>query len=445
MERLITPAYIHKLFEGGEYIQAYTSAFFLFAKHPDDYEKGLLFLRAAIFVERLDSVKSTLNDLAEQIPAQSFNLLMFQVHLCNLNIEGAWQHLKQSSLPEDSVAYHDCAFRIALQAHNLSAALDHLTAIERKTNRPLSHHLKKFEILKIQGEYDQIQNQISLLQKHIQPTDKFANALLILWEAGIAHSRREFAKSLHISEQLIRNFASDSLLSVHVQPAAKPWTRHRQHQLIRDLERLMILHQLPLFLVAGSILGPTREGDFFLCDKDIDLGVLDADFEPVAQKIIDSGYFDDVSPPNYFIGYKQLRHRATGFTVDITHYHTKGGQIHAIWQDTSGEILRETVFDRFTLREVMFPNLRCSLLAPDPVDIYLTNMYGDWKTPNPYFDTVIAACNLKCLTPFLVSLGFIKIADALLNKNIKKAKSGIQHLFDAGFQSQLLADVNDLL
>ena len=84
------------------------------------------------------------------------------------------------------------------------------------------------------------------------------------------------------------------------------------------------MHQVPLFLVAGSVLALVREGDFFLSDKDIDLGVFDADFERATALLINSPYFDDVSPPNYFLGYTQLRHRATGFTVDVTRYSIEG-------------------------------------------------------------------------------------------------------------------------
>jgi hypothetical protein len=73
------------------------------------------------------------------------------------------------------------------------------------------------------------------------------------------------------------------------------------------------------------------------------------------------------------------------------------------------------------------------------------SLYGDWRTPDPHFDTVVAARNLAALTPFLHSLGMIKIADALLSWQPKKVKAGVRHLHDHGFHSALLSQINDLI
>jgi hypothetical protein len=233
--------------------------------------------------------------------------------------------------------------------------------------------------------------------------------------------------------------------SLNAPLAQKSWTRRRQHHIIKDLERIILQHDLPIFMVAGSLLSLVRDGDFFLSDKDMDVGVLGADFERTTQLLIDSRYFDDVSPAQYFVGYKQLRHRATGFIVDVTHYQVHSEKIHAIWKHVSGEVLRQTSFPLFELKEAFFPSLACRVLIPDQPEIYLTSLYGDWRTPNPHFNTVVAACNLCKITPFLLSLSFIKIADDLLNNRFLKAKASVKHLHDQSFQSPLLTHIYDLL
>lgn len=459
---MLNSALIRAMLENGEYVRAHASALTLFAQQPHDYELGLLFLQTAIFIERVESVIDVLSDVrgdvlsdevsdtlsqnSAQMSPQSRQLLLFQAHLCAGNFALAWQHLHATGLAKDSVAFHDCAYRIDVQEFNLSAALARLEIIEGLIDRPLAHFIKKFEILKLQGKYSDISRQIQFLRNAIAQSDTQAHAQLQLWQAGVAHNEHNFAASLSISEQVIRDFL-DSVATpqecgkISAGLPSRTWTRQRQHRVIKDLERLILIHDLPLFMVAGSLLSLVREGDFFLTDKDIDLGLLDADFEQASQLLVNSRYFDDISPPNYFVGYKQLRHRATGFTVDLTHYHTKNDQVHAIWGHVSGEILRQTTFAQFHLREEFFPSLRCRVLVPHQVDEYLTSLYGQWRIPNPYFDTVVAACNLCQLTPFLISLSFIRIANALQSGRYQVANASIKHLHDCSFQSPLLTQI----
>ncbi len=445
MSNTLPPAVIHTLLANGEFIQAHASALALYAQQADNYELGLLFLQTANLIERADSVIAVLHDIANRIPPQTLHLLLFQAYLCDRNYPAAWQHLAQTGLAKESVAFHDCAFRIALQEHHLPAALAHLSAIEQLAERPLTHFFKKFEIFKLQGKYAEIAQHIAMLQQAIPANAQIEQQQLQLWQAGIAHSQHDFAHSLRITEQLIGAFINTPTSKAQAKPAAKAWTRQRQHQVIKDIERLVLMHQLPLFMVAGSLLSLVREGDFFLSDKDIDLGLLDGDFAQVTDLLIKSGYFDDISPPNYFVGYTQLRHRATGFTVDVTRYHSEAEHIYATWGHISGEVLRQTRFAKFSLREQQFASLRCRLLIPAQTDQYLSSMYGDWRTPDPHFDTVIAACNLCALTPFLHSLSFIKIADALQSQRWIKAQSSIKHLHDHGFHSPLLNQLQSQL
>ncbi len=446
MSNTLTPAAVNALFEKNAFIEAYAAALALFAQQPGDYETGLIFLRTAIFIERVDGVIALLHDLSARVPPQSLHLLLFQAYLCDGQFKAAWQHLQQTGLPTNSMAFHDCAYRIHFQQYNLSAALEQLNAKERLGDCTLDHFLKKLEIFKLQGQFADSRQQLAMLQSSVPQSETKTRAQLQLWHAGIAHDEHDFALGLRITGQLIEDFLALPQVEqrVNVAMKTKPWTRQRQHQVIKDLEHLILLHALPMFMVAGSVLSLVREGDFFINDKDLDLGLLDADFEHATQLLIDSPHFDDISPANYFVGYKQLRHRATGLIVDVTHYQTNNEEVHAIWRHVSGEILRKTVFAKFALREAFFPSLRCRVLIPDQVETYLETLYGDWRTPDKNFDTVIAARNLSELTPFLLSLGFIKIADALHNDHYKKARSTVEHLQDNGYQHRLLTKIHEL-
>ncbi len=446
----LAPTVIQTLIEKGEFISAHASALQLFVQRPDDYELGVIFLRTAIFIERVDSVIAVLHDLSARIPPQTLHLLSFQAHLCCGHFSAAWQHLQQSGLAKESVAFHDCAFLIALQEHDLPAAMAHLTAIERQVDRPLQHFFKKFDIWKQQGRYADITQQLAMLQANVPPNFRIEHLHLRLWQAGVAHDLRQFERSVSITEQIIADVLATPLVPPLAQlanpaaPTTKPWTRQQQHQVVKDLERLTLMHDLPLFMVAGSLLSLVREGDFFLSDKDMDLGLLDGDFASVLRLLVDSGVFIDVSPSAYFVGFAQLRHRATGFMLDVTHYHERNQHIHAIWAHVSGEVFRETVFAKFALREACFPSLRCRVLIPDPPEPYLASLYGDWRTPDPYFDTVLAARNLSGVTRFLHSLAMIKMADAVVNQQWQKVKAGVTHLRAGGVHSALFTQIDNL-
>lgn len=429
----------------GEFVAAHANALMLLNSHPADYAVGRLFLQTAFYAERVESVGALLADLRDGIPAQMSALLNLQANLHCGDFDGAQRCLQQSGLTENSLIFHDCAYRIAFRQHKLESALTHLDAMERFGARPLEHFLAKFEILKLQGRYPAITDAIQQLLPLVDAESVSARWQLKLWQAGIAHSELRFQDSVMLAQDLIGEYLASPMAQQTVDaPPAKPWTRQRQHQVMADLERLILQHKLPVFLAAGSLLALVREGDFFASDKDIDLGVVEAGAEGVAQTLVASGYFDDISPPGYFIGYKQMRHRRTDFIVDIAQYQAVGEKLMACWRHPSGQVLREAVFPHFGLRDWDHLVLRCRIPVPDDLEAYLGSMYGNWRTPDPQFDTVIAACNLTGLTDFLLSLTQIRISHALLGnaRNTAKALSG--HLQKRGVHSELLECIDAL-
>ncbi|MBI3229573.1 MAG: hypothetical protein HYZ45_05140, partial [Burkholderiales bacterium] len=234
MRNTLTPDHVQQLFKNGQFIEAHATALALYAQQPDDYELGLLFLQTALFIERADSVIAVLQDIGRDIPAQTRHLLLFQAQLGHGNCGAAWQHLAQTGLAPNSLSFHECAFRIASKEHQLDRALSHLQAIEGLSDVSLAHFFKKFEILKLQGKYDEIGRQITQLQQLIPRTATTEQAQLKLWQAGIAHDKHHFTQSLEITTQLLE----DCLLQAgpHPVPASeqpvKTWTRQRQHQVI---------------------------------------------------------------------------------------------------------------------------------------------------------------------------------------------------------------------
>lgn len=146
---------------------------------------------------------------------------------------------------------------------------------------------------------------------------------------------------------------------------------------ILDLRRAFEDLGVPYFFAAGTALGFVRSGGPLSADSDIDIGVLDADFdrERLLEYFTADRMFEiDVHPHSRKIG---LRHRA-GAPIDIFPFYADGDRVY-----------HDGVFVRwcntpFSVEDIDVRGVR--LPVPSPSEQYLTENYGDWRTPNSAFD-----------------------------------------------------------
>ena len=92
--------------------------------------------------------------------------------------------------------------------------------------------------------------------------------------------------------------------------------RHAQLELLAEFDRVCRGHDLPYFALYGTLLGAARHGGFIPWDDDLDLGMLRADYERLAQvapeALGDRFFFQTVdSDPHYGCMFGKLRLRET--------------------------------------------------------------------------------------------------------------------------------------
>ena len=177
---------------------------------------------------------------------------------------------------------------------------------------------------------------------------------------------------------------------------------------LHDWSTLIPINDLKWFIISGTFLGMIREGGFLKHDYDIDFGVFDTDFDLMQfEKIIekDSNFFikkiDTLKEGNFknkqFIISKEKRpllikliHR-TGINLDLfIHYTENRNGKKIIWHGSS---FHKWINSFFELKEYTFIDI--SVLAPKDYNMYLSENYGDWKTPVTEFHFTTGTPNLK--------------------------------------------------
>ncbi|KPF85125.1 hypothetical protein IP70_13070 [alpha proteobacterium AAP38] len=85
------------------------------------------------------------------------------------------------------------------------------------------------------------------------------------------------------------------------------------------------------------------------------------------------------------------------------------------------------------------PGIGRRLPVPDDPAALLAATYGDWRTPDGGFDTMVAAPNLTGYTDFLASVTAIRLVDYLLAGRIAAARRLGQLLADANIDKELVS------
>jgi tetratricopeptide (TPR) repeat protein len=161
-------------------------------------------------------------------------------------------------------------------------------------------------------------------------------------------------------------------------------------------------------LFGGTLLGAMRDGDFIAFDKDMDFGIsasvtplqLDAALarDPRFQRQTELG--DDVIISCYKF--------EDSVAIDFFRLYPDGETVWCglFWR---GQLVKWR-HKSFALRDFVFLGVPTKI--PENPDFFLTELYGDWRTPNPYF-AAWASPNMDG--------GFPPVARCLAYANIFKA------------------------
>ncbi|GAB3229838.1 hypothetical protein GCM10027447_23520 [Glycomyces halotolerans] len=176
-----------------------------------------------------------------------------------------------------------------------------------------------------------------------------------------------------------------------------PWSA------IEDLHSVLEQTGIRYFFAAGTTLGLVREGRPLSADGDIDVGIFEEDYDQEELERLFAAHpkfdFDEVHPKTKKVG---LRHRG-GAPVDLFRFYRDGDRM---WHDAVfvrwGNLPFE--LDRLELRGRSLP-------VPAQADRYLTENYGDWRTPNSAFDAFTdEAPNMEPTWPEYLRLHYVRRA-----------------------------------
>lgn len=169
--------------------------------------------------------------------------------------------------------------------------------------------------------------------------------------------------------------------------STKKYTDLLAEQALRDLKNCLDKANIIFFLISGTLLGCIREGKLLGHDKDIDIGVWENhNIEQLSHIFRNSGCFYVL--PHHSHEILVVRH-VNGITIDIfIHHRTPDDYWHAggksKWHNTPFKLIPH-------------PFLGGSYLIPSSYDQYLTENYGDWRTPKIDFDSALDTPNMEVI------------------------------------------------
>ncbi len=175
------------------------------------------------------------------------------------------------------------------------------------------------------------------------------------------------------------------------------------------------------FPYAGTLLGLVRHGRLLEFDKDLDIAVWMNSWDSCCAALEKAGWVRAPMRIDY-ANYRDYIHPELAITIDVCGLQQNGDR-HITGgfalPDYPADYQRVSVFPVFDLeqRETGYGNV----WYPQQPETILTAFYGDWRTPNPNWDTVISALNLKNFTSLVRCYAYHRLAQHWLTGDLAKA------------------------
>jgi len=193
------------------------------------------------------------------------------------------------------------------------------------------------------------------------------------------------AKEYELAESIWRDIIQSIIdrRCVYSSPKNKKLNINDAGEALLDLKRVLQTHSIEFFLVSGTLLGCIRENTLLGHDKDIDIGIWREISPKIIEKIIiQSGLFEMQAIRSEHV--LRIKH-VNQVAIDIFYHYKEEsnywhGGVKLKWNNTP-----------FTLIDHEF--LGDTFKIPEDHNLYLTENYGDWKTPKKDFDSAFDTPN----------------------------------------------------
>lgn len=215
-------------------------------------------------------------------------------------------------------------------------------------------------------------------------------------------------------------------------------------KLLWDTLKLMADNGVHMFPTHGTLLGLVRDGGLFTHDKDIDTTIPFSEMNR-AIRILQNNGWQEINGSFGYISPRAMLNKKSGITMDVAGTvidETSKKAITGTWMagiPKEWNILRE--FESIKLEKRPTPDGKSNVWFLKKPEAWLDAIYGDWKTPDKNFDTMICGKNSRSFSPLLQCFAYSRIFSSWTANNIPRALSLTRATLDFSPQDSLLKRV----
>jgi len=250
----------------------------------------------------------------------------------------------------------------------------------------------------------------------------------------------EFKKSIFTSQDILQSFLDLDMF--FIDDADKlPFKPEVAMTALGDFIALCEADEVKAFPIAGTLLGLHRDGALMPYDKDIDIAISTEDSMDIIKVIIEKNPRYSIDTDLIHINtYMSIYDKKLLVTIDILKFWEEDGKFYYGWQ-LPGKYEKESrllTFTPFHLVKRKFKEQE--LYTPNNCDLFLSELYGNWKIPDPYYYSVLAN-NLQKITSLSEAISYRFLIASLRHKKEKKAITIINALQHWGNKDPLLVEI----
>ena len=201
---------------------------------------------------------------------------------------------------------------------------------------------------------------------------------------------------------------------------------------MNEVVDILEAHNIQPFPIGGSLLGLIRDGKFMDYDKDADLGILIESYDEIFQIVSILCEKLKFTAPSMVNNSKESHMWNVGIfdtervtAIDLFFFHSAGTHIEEGVYTNSG-ILKWHFSNFHLIRQKLAGK---EYWIPNNVDLFLTELFGEWKQPVEVWDSLINCPNLMpCSRPVVLYYGLLRLYNALAEGKLIKALNYYQSL-----------------
>lgn len=323
--------------------------------------------------------------------------------------------------PATSVAEACEAVTALIAAGQTKVAWQHLQHLEQS-------HPQFAVIYRLQGhllhQAGQTKQALAAFQRAatLDPADSQANfgvALCLQAQGELPQALTHFREALRCQCQQPKH--------ANTPPAPAPFDHHAAETILWQVLAQLAAAGVHAFATSGTLLGLVREGRLLPFDKDLDIGLPFEQMAAATACLRTAGWQQKINIHGLVNPQEWQGH---GVALDLCGFlpdPVSGKVISGFWfQSQEHPWSRVTEFPDLSLQRVEGPSGKVwQLTNPEAI---LVSFYGeDWRVPDPEFDTVIAAKNMRGLTLVTQCYAFARIYSSWVLGRLAKAGALVRH------------------